>query len=72
MQLQNCGKNIDKAMYDKAKDFYEEAFYRVTYIGAENSVGFHNPTEAQRNLGDAIAFARKRKACCARRLQKQV
>ncbi len=52
-----AGKKIDKALYDKAKDYYEEAFYRVVYIGAENSVGFHNPTEAQRNLGDAIAFA---------------
>jgi len=32
---------------------------RVVFIGAENSVGFHNPTEAQRNLGDAVAFAEK-------------
>jgi nitrite reductase (cytochrome c-552) len=56
---QESGKKIDKALYDKAKNFYEEAFYRVVYIGAENSVGFHNPTEAQRNLGDAVAFAGK-------------
>lgn len=28
------GKNIDKAFYDKAKDYYEEAFYRTNYIGA--------------------------------------
>ncbi len=53
------GKNIDKALYDKAKDFYEEAFYRVVYVGAENSVGFHNPTEATRIMGDATAFASK-------------
>lgn len=53
------GKAIDKDLYDKAKDYYEEAFYRVMYIGAENSVGFHNPTEALRNLGDANAFAGK-------------
>lgn len=53
------GKEIDKSLYDKAKDYYEEAFYRVNYIGAENSVGFHNPTEAMRNLGDATAFAGK-------------
>lgn len=57
--LQASGKVIDQALYDKAKDYYEEAFYRVTYIGAENSVGFHNPTEAARNLGDAVAFAEK-------------
>jgi nitrite reductase (cytochrome c-552) len=58
-KAQSEGKNIDKALYDKAKDFYEEAFYRVVYVGAENSVGFHNPTEAARNLGDATAFAGK-------------
>ena len=56
---QAAGKTIDKAFYDKAKDYYEEAFYRGVYIGAENSVGFHNPTEAMRILGDSIAFAEK-------------
>ena len=56
------GKQIDKALYDKAKDFYEEAFYRGVYVGAENSVGFHNPTEAARILGDATAFAGKAEA----------
>jgi nitrite reductase (cytochrome c-552) len=53
------GKTIDQALYDKAKDYYEEAFYRVVFVGAENSVGFHNPTEAMRILGDATAFAEK-------------
>ncbi len=53
------GKIIDKALYDKAKDYYEEAFYRSLFIGAENSVGFHNPSEAQRVLGDSVAFATK-------------
>jgi len=58
-KAQADGKDIDKSLYDKAKDYYEEAFYRCVYIGAENSVGFHNPTEALRNLGDAAAFAGK-------------
>ena len=53
------GKQIDKTLYDKAKDFYDEAFYRVVFVGAENSIGFHNPTEATRILGDATAFAGK-------------
>jgi len=57
--VQTSGKNIDKALYDKAKDYYEEAFYRLIFIGAENSVGFHNPAEASRALGDSIAFAGK-------------
>ena len=53
------GKNIDKGLYDQAKDLYLEAFYRINYIGAENSVGFHNPTEAARICGDSVAFAEK-------------
>ncbi len=51
------GKTVDQALYNKAKDFYLEAFYRTIFIGAENSVGFHNPSEAARVLGDAVAFA---------------
>lgn len=58
-KAQTEGKQIDKTLYDKAKDLYEEAFYRVVYVGAENSLGFHNPTEATRILGDATAFAGK-------------
>lgn len=54
-----AGKKIDKDLYAKARDYYEEAFYRTSYVGAENSVGFHNPTEAARILGDATAFAGK-------------
>jgi nitrite reductase (cytochrome c-552) len=58
-EAQASGKNIDMSLYEKAKDYYLEAFYRTIYIGAENSVGFHNPTEAMRVLGDAVAFAEK-------------
>jgi len=54
-----AGRKIDKDLYANAKDCYEEAFYRASYVGAENSVGFHNPTEATRILGDATAFAGK-------------
>jgi len=56
---QKSGKKLDQAVYGKAKDYYEEAFYRVTFIGAENSMGFHNPTETLRVLGDAAYFAGK-------------
>ena len=41
------------------KDLYLEAVYRVIFIGAENSIGFHNPTEAGRICGDAVAMAGK-------------
>jgi nitrite reductase (cytochrome c-552) len=58
-QARDAGKAIDETLYAKAKDFYEEAFYRTLFIGAENSIGFHNPTEGLRILGDSIAFATK-------------
>lgn len=64
------GKAVDQTLYDKAKDFYLEAFYRGLYIGAENSLGFHNPTEAARNLGDATAFAGKAEALLRQALTK--
>lgn len=51
--------NIDTNLYEKAKNLYIEALYRVIFIGAENSVGFHNPQETMRILGDAISFASK-------------
>jgi nitrite reductase (cytochrome c-552) len=61
-KIKEAGKPFDQALYDKAKDYYEEAFYRSLFIGAENSMGFHNPTEAMRVLGDSIAFAIKAEA----------
>jgi len=67
---QAAGKHIDKALYDKAKDYYEQAFYRGVFVGAENSVGFHNPTEALRILGDATAFAVKAEALLRQALAK--
>jgi nitrite reductase (cytochrome c-552) len=57
--VQASGKPLDQKLYDTAKDCYMEAFFRVLYIGGENSVGFHNPTEAMRILGDSVAFAKK-------------
>lgn len=56
---QAAGKQIDKELYDLAKDHYEEGFYRNLFFGAENSLGFHNPTEAMRMLGDASMHAGK-------------
>ncbi len=69
-KAQADGKTIDKAMYDKARDYYEEAFYRSLFIGAENSIGFHNPSEALRILGDSVAFATKGEALLRQALAK--
>ena len=64
------GKVIDQQLYDKAKEFYEEAFYRVLFIGAENSVGFHNPPEGLRILGDSVAFGTRAEAYLRQALTK--
>ncbi|MDK9718373.1 MAG: ammonia-forming cytochrome c nitrite reductase subunit c552 [Trichlorobacter sp.] len=56
---QAAGKQIDQKLYDMAKNYYEEGFYRNLFFGAENSIGFHNPTEAMRILGDATLYAGK-------------
>jgi len=64
------GKAIDQQLYDKAKEFYEEAFYRVLFIGAENSLGFHNPPEGLRILGDSIAFGSRAEAYLRQALTK--
>ncbi|QSV47063.1 ammonia-forming cytochrome c nitrite reductase subunit c552 [Geobacter benzoatilyticus] len=58
-KAQAAGRQIDQNLYAKARDHYEEAFYRVVFISAENSTGFHNPAEALRILADAAGHAGK-------------
>jgi nitrite reductase (cytochrome c-552) len=69
-QAQKDGKQIDQKLYDPAKDLYLEALYRVIYINAENSAGFHNPSEAGRILADATAMAGRAEAYLRQALAK--
>lgn len=55
----DAGRNINRNLYNRAKDHYMQAFLRLVFIGAENSAGFHNPPEALRVLGDSLAHASK-------------
>jgi len=55
-------KSSNNTLYRKAKDFYIKAFLRINFANAENSTGFHNPTETARILGDAIAYSGKSEA----------
>jgi len=59
---QQSGKAINQDLYKKAKDFYMKAFIRFNFISAENSIGFHNPTETARILGDSLAFSSRAEA----------
>ena len=65
-QAQKDGKQLDQKLYDQAKDLYLDAFYRVIFMGAENSVGFHNPSEAGRIWGMPSPWPAEARPCCAR------
>jgi len=64
------GKVFDQELYNQAKEFYLQTLYRVIFLGGENSVGFHNPPEAGRIAGDAIAFASKAESLLRQMLTK--
>ena len=42
-----------------ARSLQRKAQWRLDYIAAENSMGFHAPQEAARILGEAIDYARQ-------------
>ena len=56
-KVETAGTKINKDLYAQAKENYEQAFYRLIFIGAENSIGFHNPKETMRVLVDASRYA---------------
>jgi nitrite reductase (cytochrome c-552) len=43
----------------EAQDLQRKAQWRLDFIVAENSMGFHAPQEAARILGEAIDYARQ-------------
>jgi nitrite reductase (cytochrome c-552) len=44
---------------EKAKDFQRKAQWRLDFVAAENSMGFHAPQETARILGESIDYARQ-------------
>jgi nitrite reductase (cytochrome c-552) len=55
--LQKSGLSDDALK--AARELQRKAQWRVDFINAENSMGFHAPQEAARILGEAIDFARQ-------------
>jgi nitrite reductase (cytochrome c-552) len=51
--------NVDSPALKEAQALQRKAQWRVDFINAENSMGFHAPQEAARVLGEAIDFARQ-------------
>lgn len=52
-------EGVDTALLDEARKLHREAQLRWDFIAAENSMGFHNPTEALRILTIATDLARQ-------------
>jgi nitrite reductase (cytochrome c-552) len=42
-----------------AQDLHRKAQWRLDFVAAENSMGFHAPQEAARILAEAIDYARQ-------------
>ena len=53
------GRGAPAAMLDAARGFQRKAQWRLDFIAAENSMGFHAPQEAARVLAEAIDYARQ-------------
>lgn len=49
-----------------ARDFQRQAQWRLDFVAAENSMGFHAPQEAARILAEAIDYARQGELAVAR------
>jgi len=52
-------KGVAADVLASALDLQRKAQWRLDFIAAENSMGFHAPQEAARVLGEAIDFARR-------------
>jgi nitrite reductase (cytochrome c-552) len=44
---------------EKTREFQRKAQWRLDFVAAENSMGFHAPQEAGRILGEAVDYARQ-------------
>lgn len=51
--------NVDAETLDQARALHRKAQWRVDFINAENSMGFHAAQEAARILAESIDFARQ-------------
>ena len=57
--VQAKAAGVSAAALEPALQFQRKAQWRLDFIAAENSMGFHAPQEAARVLGEAIDYARQ-------------
>ncbi len=55
---------------NEALEFQRKAQWRLDFIAAENSMGFHSPQEAARILGEAADYARQGEVSALRSMQR--
>jgi nitrite reductase (cytochrome c-552) len=53
------GRRVSAERIAEAQAFQRQAQFRIDFVEAENSTGFHAPQEAARILGEAIDLARR-------------
>jgi nitrite reductase (cytochrome c-552) len=53
------GAGVDPAKLKEVLDLQRKAQWRLDFVNAENSMGFHAPQEAARILGESIDYSRK-------------
>ena len=51
--------NVDSTKLEEARNLHRQAQLRWDFIAAENSMGFHNPTESLRVLAESTDLARQ-------------
>jgi nitrite reductase (cytochrome c-552) len=54
-----AGDGASDEVLKQARDLHRAAQWRLDFVAAENSMGFHAPQETARILGEAIDFARQ-------------
>jgi nitrite reductase (cytochrome c-552) len=54
-----AARGATDAQLAPARDFQRKAQWRLDFVAAENSTGFHAPQESARTLGEAIDYARQ-------------
>jgi nitrite reductase (cytochrome c-552) len=57
-----AGRGVKPEALAQARAFHRKAQWRLDFVAAENSMGFHAPQEAARIVGEAIDYARQGQA----------
>src|SRR5215470_10781988 len=60
---------IDDSALAQVFEFQRKAQWRVDFVNAENSMGFHAPQESARVLGESIDYSRQGESALAALLQ---